>query len=168
MATWAKPSRLFFSEPEKITSWDLFPRKDFKLCSPKTQRRASTMLLLPAPLGPTIQAMPQVPVAGLQPGKVSVVFWANDLKPWISIFSKNIDNVSSGADGTRNIIILAGPGLKNNTGLPKKSVSVRLIIDWYFENFSKKTNRRRCFPMRKHAVVYLLGIMSLAFLFLIE
>src|SRR3989344_9427767 len=50
----------------------------------------------------------------------------------------------SSADCATNTIILARPGLKNNTGLPKTSRGARLKIDRDFENFSKKTNRRRC------------------------
>ncbi len=35
-----------------------WPRSDFALCSPRAQRTASAMLLLPHPLGPTMPVMP--------------------------------------------------------------------------------------------------------------
>jgi hypothetical protein len=51
----------------------LLPRKDLELCSPKTQRTASEILLLPLPLGPTMAVTP-LP-------KDSVVLSGKDLKP---------------------------------------------------------------------------------------
>ena len=56
--TSAIPSRAFLSEPEKITSSDFFPRKSFKLCSPKTHLAQSAILLFPDPFGPTIAVIP--------------------------------------------------------------------------------------------------------------
>ncbi|SVD34302.1 uncharacterized protein METZ01_LOCUS387156 [marine metagenome] len=43
------------SDPEKIMSAVLRPRKSEKDCSPRTQRTPSAMLLFPDPLGPTMQ-----------------------------------------------------------------------------------------------------------------
>src|SRR5450631_3984751 len=44
--------------PAKTTSSILPPRRDLAPCSPMTQHRASTMLDLPEPFGPTTQVMP--------------------------------------------------------------------------------------------------------------
>ena len=52
------PKRAFWSEPEKITSLVFLERKRLKLCSPRHQRMASTTLLLPEPLGPTMAVTP--------------------------------------------------------------------------------------------------------------
>ena len=69
--------------PEKMTSViDPSPRSDFTDCSPKTQRTASTTLLLPEPFGPTIPLIPFV--------KTMSVLSANDLKPWAFISFKYI------------------------------------------------------------------------------
>ena len=65
-------------EPLKIRSSPRLPRSILSDCSPKTQRKASAMLLFPEPLGPTIAVMGA--------SKVSSVFFANDLKPESSIF----------------------------------------------------------------------------------
>ena len=46
------------SLPLKIISSIRFPRRVFGCCSPSTQRMASTTLLLPHPLGPTMPATP--------------------------------------------------------------------------------------------------------------
>ena len=64
--------------PEKITSSIALPRSCLTLCSPMTQRKASTILLLPHPLGPTTAQMPG--------GKAMVAFSGNDLNPMISSF----------------------------------------------------------------------------------
>ena len=64
--------------PEKITSSMDLPRSCLTLCSPMTQRRASTMLLLPQPLGPTTA---EIPV-----GNSMAAFSGKDLKPDISSF----------------------------------------------------------------------------------
>ena len=59
--------------PAKTTSSILPPRSDLAPCSPITQDRASTMLDLPEPFGPTTQVMPG--------SRRSEVAEANDLKP---------------------------------------------------------------------------------------
>ncbi len=48
------------SEPLKITSSMPRPRRFFALCSPITQRIASTTFDLPQPLGPTTPVTPVV------------------------------------------------------------------------------------------------------------
>src|SRR3978361_443290 len=72
-ATSARPSGGRPEVPAKMTSSILPPRSDFAPCSPITQARASTTLLLPEPLGPTMQVMPG------SSGRVGAE--ANDLKP---------------------------------------------------------------------------------------
>src|SRR4051795_2497719 len=67
------PSPRRDADPLKITSIISPPRRLLALCSPSTQRTASTMLLLPEPLGPT---MPVTPAA-----KSNTVLSANDLNP---------------------------------------------------------------------------------------
>ena len=49
---------LRFSVPENMTSIICVPRICFADCSPSTQRMASATLLLPQPLGPTMQVTP--------------------------------------------------------------------------------------------------------------
>src|SRR5206468_9259158 len=60
-------------EPLKMTSAISSPRRLFALCSPRIQRTASTILLLPLPLGPTT---PVIPAA-----KSNCVLSAKLLKP---------------------------------------------------------------------------------------
>src|ERR1700749_21445 len=69
----ARPSGGRDVGPAKTTSSILPPRSDFAPCSPMTQARASTMLDLPEPLGPTTQVMPG--------SRRSEAADANDLKP---------------------------------------------------------------------------------------
>src|SRR5215813_754088 len=71
--TSARPSGGREVVPAKTTSSILPPRSDLAPCSPMTQDRASTMLDLPDPFGPTTQVMPG--------SRRSVVAEANDLKP---------------------------------------------------------------------------------------
>ncbi len=71
--TWARPNGGRDEVPAKITSSIEVPRRFFAPCSPITQVRASTMLDLPEPFGPTTAVMPG--------SKRSVVAEANDLKP---------------------------------------------------------------------------------------
>ena len=72
------------SEPAKIISGMRPPRKLLTDCSPKTQRIASVILLLPLPLGPTI--------AVIFSSKSIIVRLANDLNPTISIrFKYTVD-----------------------------------------------------------------------------
>src|ERR1051326_1197963 len=71
--TSARPSGGREVVPAKTTSSILPPRRDLAPCSPITQDRASTMLDLPDPFGPTTQVMPG--------SSRSVVAEANDLKP---------------------------------------------------------------------------------------
>ena len=74
---------LRFFDPENITSLiKASPRSDLTDCSPKTKRIASTILLLPDPLGPTIQV--------ISLSKFKLILSANDLKPDISISFKYI------------------------------------------------------------------------------
>src|ERR1700742_777001 len=63
-------------DPLKMRSSRLSDRSDFILCSPITQRIASTMFDLPQPLGPT------TPVIGLS--NMIWVLSAKDLNPFIS------------------------------------------------------------------------------------
>ena len=55
--TSAMPDAARVREPLKTRSSRLSERKDLILCSPITQRMASTILDLPQPLGPTIPVM---------------------------------------------------------------------------------------------------------------
>src|ERR1700736_4965850 len=71
--TSARPSGGREVVPAKTTSSILPPRSDLTPCSPITQDRASTMLDLPEPLGPTTQVMPG--------SRRSEVAEAKDLKP---------------------------------------------------------------------------------------
>src|ERR1700742_1613040 len=71
--TSARPSGGRDVVPAKTTSSILPPRRDLAPCSPMTQARASTMLDLPEPLGPTTQVMPV--------SRRNEVAEANDLKP---------------------------------------------------------------------------------------
>src|SRR6201993_3431580 len=72
--TSARPSGARDEVPAKMTSSILPPRNVLAPCSPITQHRASTTLLLPDPLGPTTQVMPG--------SKRRVVGEAKDLKPF--------------------------------------------------------------------------------------
>ena len=56
--TSAMPSGLWALAPLKMMSSIAFPRSCFGLCSPMTQRIASTTLLFPHPLGPTTAVIP--------------------------------------------------------------------------------------------------------------
>src|ERR1700686_3437744 len=71
--TSARPSGGREVVPAKTTSSILPPRRDLAPCSPITQDRASTMLDLPEPFGPTTQVMPG--------SRRSDVAEAKDLKP---------------------------------------------------------------------------------------
>src|SRR5437870_1410286 len=73
MVTSARPRLRRVVEPLKITSAISPPRRLLALCSPSTQRTASTRLLLPEPLGPTMPVMPA--------GKVNSVRSAKLLNP---------------------------------------------------------------------------------------
>ena len=64
------------SEPLKMTSSMPRPRRFLALCSPITQRMASTMLDLPQPLGPTMPVTPS--------SNVKTLPSMNDLKPVMS------------------------------------------------------------------------------------
>src|SRR3989338_7999624 len=82
MLTSAKPRDGFWAVPLKITSSIEAPRSSLVLCSPRVQRMASKILLLPHPLGPTTAVMPG--------SKLSTVRSANDLNPKSSSFLKYI------------------------------------------------------------------------------
>src|SRR5581483_176557 len=71
--TSARPSGGRDVVPAKTTSSILPPRRLFAPCSPITQDRASTMLDLPEPFGPTTHVMPG--------SRRSEVADANDLNP---------------------------------------------------------------------------------------
>src|SRR5436305_13923474 len=71
--TSARPRGARVLVPAKTTSPIPRPRRDSAPCSPITQDRASTMLDLPDPFGPTTQVMPG--------SSRNVVAEANDLKP---------------------------------------------------------------------------------------
>src|SRR6266705_6196405 len=71
--TSARPSGGREVVPAKTTSSILPPRSDLAPCSPITRDRASTILDLPDPFGPTTQVMPV--------SRRSVVAEAKDLKP---------------------------------------------------------------------------------------
>src|SRR5207253_7576142 len=73
METSAKPKLRREVEPLKMTSAISPPRRLLALCSPRIQRMASTMLLLPEPLGPTTAVRPSL--------KSKVVLSAKLLKP---------------------------------------------------------------------------------------
>src|SRR5579872_6141633 len=73
IVTSARPSGARDVVPAKTTSSILPPRRLLAPCSPMTQERASTMLDLPDPFGPTTQVMPG--------SRRSAVAEANDLKP---------------------------------------------------------------------------------------
>ena len=64
-----------------------FPRSCLTLCSPMTQRIASTMLLLPHPLGPTTAETPG--------GKAMTALSGKDLNPKISSFFSFIPEKAS-------------------------------------------------------------------------
>ncbi len=75
--------------PEKMMSSLDLPRSCLRLCSPITQRMASTTLLLPQPFGPTTAEMPG--------GNSSVDLSQNDLNPDISSFLSFISHAFVGA-----------------------------------------------------------------------
>src|ERR1700722_10969738 len=71
--TSARPSGAREVVPAKTTSSILPPRRDLAPCSPITQDKASTMLDLPEPFGPTTHVIPG--------SRRRVVAEANDLNP---------------------------------------------------------------------------------------
>src|SRR5437588_3303344 len=73
IVTSASPTLRRDEEPLKMTSAISPPRRLLALCSPMIQRTASTILLLPEPLGPTMPVMPSP--------KSKVVLSAKLLKP---------------------------------------------------------------------------------------
>src|SRR5512139_2489687 len=79
--TSARPSGFRCAEPVKITSSSVSPRRWRMFCSPSTQRMASTMFVLPLPLGPTTEVMPGPKSTRTRCG--------NDLKPWMSSRFRN-------------------------------------------------------------------------------
>jgi len=70
------------SLPLKITSSIMWPRRWRALCSPITQRSASTIFDLPQPFGPTTPVIPA--------GNWMTVFWTKDLKPTASRLLRRI------------------------------------------------------------------------------
>ena len=72
--TSARPRGALPEVPAKMTSSIFPPRRLFAPCSPITQERASTTLLLPEPFGPTTQVIPG--------SNFKVVGAAKDLKPF--------------------------------------------------------------------------------------
>src|SRR6266850_8399280 len=79
--TSAMPSGFRCAEPVKMTSSSVSPRRWRMFCSPRTQRIASTMLVLPLPFGPTTAVMPGPKSTRTRCGK--------DLKPWMSSRDRN-------------------------------------------------------------------------------
>src|SRR5262245_10172935 len=73
MVTSANPRLRRDAEPLKMTSAISPPRSDLADCSPRIQRTASTILLLPDPFGPTMAVTPSP--------KSNVVLSAKLLKP---------------------------------------------------------------------------------------
>ena len=80
--TSAKPIAFLSDVPPNMTSSIFEPRRLFEDCSPRTQRTASEMLLLPEPLGPMTAVMPFP--------NSSVVLSGKDLKPCSSSAFSNI------------------------------------------------------------------------------
>src|SRR5260370_7338975 len=70
MVTSARPRLRRDVEPLKITSAISPPRRLLALCSPRIQRTASTILLLPLPFGPTMPVMPAVKSNGVLSAKL--------------------------------------------------------------------------------------------------
>ena len=87
IVTRAMPTGLRPALPEKMTSSIFAPRSVFALCSPSTQRIASTTLLLPLPFGPTMAVTPGE--------KEKYTLSAKDLKPWISKDLRNMCHILS-------------------------------------------------------------------------
>src|SRR4029450_882454 len=81
--TSAAPVGLRASEPLKMTSSILSPRRLLADCSPSTHVSASATLLLPQPLGPTMAVTPRSNASSERSEK--------DLKPLISRGSGRID-----------------------------------------------------------------------------
>src|SRR5579863_1672484 len=109
--TSARPSGGREVVPAKTTSSILPPRRDLAPCSPMTQDRASTMLDLPEPFGPTTQVMPG--------SSFSVVAEANDLNPRrVRLFRYTNPLLSlhapyrPGARQTRNPAEAGAPGVR--------------------------------------------------------
>ena len=92
--TSAAPVALRPSVPPKMTSSIRSPRRLFALCSPNTQVMASTTLLLPHPLGPTIAVTPSSKRNWERSGKL--------LKPEISRCCRFITSPSSITDEQRS------------------------------------------------------------------
>src|SRR6187200_581603 len=84
--TSAAPVGLRASEPLKMTSSILSPRRLLALCSPSTHVSASATLLLPQPLGPTMAVTPRSNASSERSEK--------DLKPEISRRSRCISTGS--------------------------------------------------------------------------
>src|SRR6266853_72385 len=94
--TSARPSGAREVVPAKTTSSILPPRSDLAPCSPITQDRASTMLDLPEPFGPTTQVMPG--------SRRSEVAEANDLKPRrVRLFRYKCRLLSTGRPGLADL-----------------------------------------------------------------
>src|SRR5687767_16024232 len=84
--TSAAPVGLRASEPLKMTSSILSPRRLLALCSPRTHVSASATLLLPQPFGPTMAVTPRSNASSDRSEK--------DLKPEISRRSRCISTGS--------------------------------------------------------------------------
>ena len=78
--TSAMPIGFLADVPLNITFSILSLRSILLFCSPRHHLIASTILVLPQPLGPTIAVIPSLNFIS--------VFWANDLKPNISMPDK--------------------------------------------------------------------------------
>ena len=106
--TSAIPNGALCSFPAKTTSLISWPRRCLALCSPNTQRRASTMFDLPQPLGPTTAVMPR--------GKVSVVRSLKDLNPTSSSCLIRIGPASSPSAVCFRCVTAPVGGVGNTTG----------------------------------------------------
>src|SRR5262245_24350471 len=83
--------------PLQMTSSMASPRRCFALCSPMTQRIASTMFDLPQPFGPTIPVIPS--------GRSRTVRSMNDLNPLSSSRLTRITFLHPAHDGERSSIV---------------------------------------------------------------
>src|SRR5262245_26740826 len=92
------------------------PRRLLALCSPRTQRTASTTLDLPEPLGPTTAVMPG--------GKSKAVLSANDLNP---TSSRRLSIDSPAAQPT-----IHRPGCCTSSATGKEKASLGLSPCGYF------------------------------------
>ena len=82
------PSPMGFlrSVPPKITSCILLPRRALALCSPRTHRTASAILLFPQPLGPTTAVIPRSNSSFVLPAKLLNPIISIDFRYMLSLY----------------------------------------------------------------------------------